>query len=126
MPFDLWTVVVVPFPFVDAWAARLRPALVVSDPRSLGNHVGLSVLAMITSATHSPWPLDVPVTDPSSAGLPGPALVRMKLFTLDDRFVERTAGTLAAPDSTAVAASLGRLIGGGVPAAIPSPPLVEP
>ena len=120
MPFELWSVVVVPFPFVDAWDWLFRPALVISNPRSLGNSVGLSVLAMITSATHSPWPLDVPVTDPASAGLPGPALVRMKLFTLDDRFVERTAGTLAPPDSAAVAASLGRLIGGGLPAAIPS------
>ena len=116
MPFDQWSVVVVPFPFVDPWDWRLRPALVISDPRSLGNLAGLSVLAMVTSATHSPWPLDVPVTDLASAGLPAPAIVRMKLFTLDDRFVERTAGVLAPADSAGVAASLARLIGSGAPA----------
>jgi len=125
VPFELWSVVVVPFPFVDPWASRLRPALVVSEPRSLGNLAGLSVLVMITSATHSPWPLDVSITDLASAGLPAPAIVRMKLFTLDDRLVERTAGALAPPDSAAVAASLARLIGGSVPASPASLPVAE-
>ena len=119
MPFELWSVVVVPFPFVDAWDWLFRPALVISNPRSLGNSVGLSVLAMITSATHSPWPLDVPITDLPAAGLPAPAIVRMKLFTLDDRLVDRQAGRLAAPDSAAVAASLARVIGAGPAASAP-------
>jgi hypothetical protein len=35
----------------------------------------------------------------------------MKLFTLDDRLVERRAGVLAPADAAAVAAALGRLVG---------------
>src|SRR5665647_2715540 len=86
--FDQWAVVVVPFPFTDRRAERRRPALVVSRPEALGNRVGQSVLAMITSAAHSGWPLDVPLTELACAGLPAPSLVRMKLFTLDEAVVE--------------------------------------
>ena len=111
MTFEQWDVVVVPFPFADSAAQRRRPALVVSRPDALGSVVGHSVLAMITSAGHRRWPLDVPLADLAAAGLPTPSVVRMKLFTLDDRLVERRAGGLAPPDSAAVAAALGRLIG---------------
>ncbi|MEI6451362.1 MAG: type II toxin-antitoxin system PemK/MazF family toxin [Actinomycetes bacterium] len=119
MAFEQWTVVVVPFPFTDRRAERRRPALVVSRPEALGVRVGQSVLAMVTSAAHSAWPLDVPVTDLVSAGLPAPSLVRMKLFTLDDRLVERQIGALTAADAHAVAAALAHLFG-GAPAGRPA------
>jgi mRNA interferase MazF len=66
---------------------------------------------MVTSAAHRAWPLDVPITDLAAAGLPAPSVVRMKLFTLDDRLVERSAGTLAHPDAAAVARALAGLLG---------------
>lgn len=113
MAFEQWQVVVVPFPFADRRAQRRRPALVVSRPEALGTTIGQSVLAMITSAGHSRWPLDVPVADLEAAGLPAPSMVRMKLFTLDDSLVVRSAGRLAEGDARAVAAALGRLLGGG-------------
>lgn len=80
---------------------------------ALGNAIGHSVLAMITSAGHSRWPLDVPVADLETAGLPAPSVVRMKLFTLDDSLVVRSAGRLAEGDAHAVGAALGRLFGAG-------------
>lgn len=111
MAFDRWDVVVVPFPFTDRPVTRRRPALVISHPEALGNVVGQSVLAMITSAAHSRWPLDVHLTDLVAAGLPAPSIVRMKLFTLDDRLVERRAGQLSVDDAAAVQAALARLLG---------------
>jgi mRNA interferase MazF len=108
--YEQWAVVVVPFPFTDRSDTRKRPALVVSRPEALGNRVGQSVLAMITSAVHRAWPLDTPVTDLAAAGLPAPSVVRMKLFTLDDRLVHRQIGALNSDDTSAVAASLDRLI----------------
>ena len=111
MAFDRWDVVVVPFPFTDRPVLRRRPALVVSRPEALGTTVGQSVLAMITSAAHSRWPLDVTLTDLAAAGLPAPSVVRMKLFTLDDGLVERRAGTLASEDAAAMRAALARLLG---------------
>jgi mRNA interferase MazF len=111
MAYDQWAVVVVPFPFTDRQTTRRRPALVVSRREALGTPIGHSVLAMITSAGHSPWPRDVSISDRSAAGLPAPSVVRMKLFTLDDRLIERQAGRLAHGDSSGVAAALSDLFG---------------
>ena len=111
MAFDRWDVVVVPFPFTDRPVRRRRPAVVVSQRGPLGAVVGHSVLAMITSAGHVSWPLDVPVRDLAAAGLPAPSVVRLKLFTLDDRLVERAAGALAPEDAADVSQALTRLFG---------------
>lgn len=115
MAFDQWAVVVVPFPFTDRDTARRRPALVVSRPEALGTSVGQSVMAMITSAGHRAWPLDVTLTDLAAAGLPAPSVVRMKLFTLDDRLVHRRAGGLSPTDRRAVGESLRALLGSDGP-----------
>lgn len=106
-PFD---VVVVPFPFTDREASRRRPALVLSRAEALGAEVGHSVMAMITSASNAPWPLDVPVTNLDSAGLAAPSVVRMKLFTLDHRLVIRRAGALAPDDQARVLSRLRELL----------------
>lgn len=109
MTFDRWAVVVVPFPFTDTARTRRRPALVLSRPEALGA-IGMAVMAMITSARNPPWPLDVAVADLASAGLPAPSLVRMKLFTLDVRFVHERIGVLARRDREAVTASVASLL----------------
>jgi mRNA interferase MazF len=96
-----WQVVVVPFPFTDRATTKRRPALVLSAKAF--NVAGHTVLAMITSAAHQSWPGDVPLGDLESAGLKMPSLVRLKLFTLDNRFIERSVGTLAARDQATVA-----------------------
>ena len=50
---------------------------------------------MITSSSNSDWPLDVNIQDFDAAELPSASVVRMKLFTLDDKLVIRKAGMLA-------------------------------
>lgn len=109
MTFEAFDVVVVPFPFTDSSTTKRRPALVLSDARTFNKPVGQSVLAMITSARNSDWPLDVEIKDLDSAGLPSASVVRMKLFTLDDQLVIRKAGALASGDRKNVAATLSRL-----------------
>lgn len=109
--FERFEVVVVPFPFTDSTAARRRPTLVLSDGKAFNTPAGHSVMAMITTARNSTWPLDVPIGDIASAGLPAPSIVRLKLFTLDHRFVLRRAGKLAVADARAVAAALRKLWG---------------
>jgi mRNA interferase MazF len=109
--FERFSVVVVPFPFTDRDSVRRRPAVVVSNKQSLGDLAGHSVMAMVTSAANPPWPLDVQVTDLQSAGLPKPSVVRMKLFTLDDRLVLRVAGRLAAGDAGCLQQSLDKALG---------------
>ncbi|HLG15133.1 MAG TPA: type II toxin-antitoxin system PemK/MazF family toxin [Blastocatellia bacterium] len=57
---------------------------------------------MITTAGHRPWPGDVAVTDLQTAGLNAPCLVRLKLFTLDNRLIIKKIGRLAASDQQQV------------------------
>ena len=110
MSYERFDVVVVPFPFTDSAAAKRRPALVISDAKAFNLPAGHSVMAMITSAGNPAWPLDVEITDRNTAGLAAASLVRMKLFTLDNRFILRRLGQLAATDRKTVAAALKTLL----------------
>ncbi len=111
MSFEQFAVVVVPFSFTDRASHRRRPAVVVSVAESLGARVGHSVLAMVTSADNPAWPHDVAVTDLAAAGLPCPSVIRMKLFTLDDRLVLRVAGRLCSDDAIRLQLALGAVLG---------------
>ncbi len=103
---DVGDVAVVPFPFSEREGSKRRPALVLSV-RTF-NQSGHTILAMITTKTHTPWPGDQPIEDLGSAGLPSPCIVRMKLFTLDNRLVLRKAGRLSEEDLSGVRAHLGQ------------------
>lgn len=104
MIFEAYDVVVVPFPFTDRASEKRRPALVLSSHKRFNAPARHAVLAMITSEAEGKagWPLDVSLRNLKAAGLAHPSLVRMKLFTLDLRLVERKAGRLATADQTAV------------------------
>lgn len=106
-----FSVVTVPFPFTDRTKAKRRPALVLSSASAFNNVIGHSVMAMITSAKNSAWPLDVEIQDLKQAGLPSSSVVRMKLFTIDHRLVISVLGRLSARDSLAVKASTQKLLG---------------
>lgn len=108
--FECFDVVVVPFPFTDKMTTKRRPALVLSDDFHFNQYVGQSVLAMITSAKNSDWPLDVPIENLDSAGLPSESVVRMKLFTLDDRLIIRKAGHLEKDDQKSFRVALNQLL----------------
>ena len=101
---DRWDVVVVPFPFSDKAAEKRRPALVLSN--TTFNATGHTVLGMITTRDHHPWPGDCTLEDYSEAGLPLPCLARLKLFTLDNRVILRRLGHLSDPDRMRVESNL--------------------
>jgi len=65
---------------------------------------------MITSAKNSDWPLDTEIHDLDSAGLPSASIVRMKLFTLDDRLIIRKAGNLGEADRANVSKAIQELL----------------
>ena len=96
-------VVIVPFPFTDRATQKRRPAVVLSE-KSFNRH-GHSLMAMITSS-RTLWPSDSPITNLASCGLSGACLVRLKLFTLDNRLIVRRIGRLSEPDKSQVAGGL--------------------
>ena len=108
--FERYDVVVVPFPFTDKTSTKRRPAIVLSDAAAFNSPAKHVVLAMVTSATDHPWPLDVTLTDLASAGLSVACAARFKLFTLDERLLLCKAGTLGSRDRKAIDAVLRKLV----------------
>lgn len=98
---DAGDIAIVPFPFTDLALAKPRPALALSAHKSNADS-GNTIFAMITTAARSHWPSDVPLVDPAVAGLTAASLVRLKLFTLDNRLVSRRIGALSSRDRQAV------------------------
>ncbi|MBE0576213.1 MAG: type II toxin-antitoxin system PemK/MazF family toxin [Desulfuromonadales bacterium] len=109
MTFEAFDVVVVPFPFTDNATTKRRPALILSDAKAFNQQAGQAVMAMITSARNSDWPLDIEIQDLDAAGLPASSIIRMKLFTLDEHLIIRKAGRLARPDQSRAAEALQQL-----------------
>lgn len=103
-------VAVVPFPFTDMAVAKPRPALALSSQKANGES-GNTIFAMITTAAKSHWPTDVPLADAEAVGLTATSLVRLKLFTLDNRLVARKIGALSSRDRKAVRAMLKGVVG---------------
>jgi mRNA interferase MazF len=106
--FEKFSVVVVPFPFTDQDASKRRPALVLSST-TFNSSVQHSVLAMITSAKNSNWLLDVAISDLPGEGLTSASIIRMKLFTLDNRLIIRQADRLSNTDRQAVSNAFNQL-----------------
>ena len=107
--FRAFDVVAVPFPFTDSAATKRRPALVLST-QAFNERAAHLVLAMITSRENRGWPLDTEILDLPATGLSHASVVRMKLFTLDERFVLRRLGALTARDRAAMQRALGLLL----------------
>lgn len=107
---DAGDVVVVPFPFSDLPVAKPRPALVVS-PTTANEQGGTTLLAMITTAPGGLRSDDTPLTDLQPAGLKTPSVLRLKLFTLDNRLIARRIGRLTAVDRKSARRAVGSLIG---------------
>lgn len=107
--YDQFEVVVVPFPFTDRRATKRRPALIISNTNAFNTSIGHRVMAMITTTTHTPWPLDVPIQDLATAGLRVPSIIRMKLFTLDQGLILKRIGQFSLRDRVAVQKSLQQL-----------------
>ena len=103
-------VAIVPFPFTDMAVAKPRPALALSAGKANGES-GNTIFAMITTAAKSHWPTDIPLADAEGTGLTAASLVRLKLFTLDNRLVSRRVGALLPRDRAAVRKMLRAVVG---------------
>jgi mRNA interferase MazF len=102
-------VVVVPFPFSDMPVAKTRPAVVIS-PFSTNELEGETLLAMVTTAATSGRPGDTRLVDLAEAGLKVSCVVRLKVFTLDNRLVARRIGALSQGDRKSVRAAIQTVI----------------
>lgn len=105
---DQWDVVVVPFPFTEKPGTKRRPALVLSNKAF--NENGHTLLTMITTKAHRPWPGDTEIEEDSIAGLHTSCIVRLKAFTLDNRLILNKVGNLSLAHRQRVAEQVHRYI----------------
>lgn len=106
-PFD---VVLVPFPFSDLSAVKMRPCLIlcVLRPKGLVPHYVVSM--MTSSMARIPFPQDVILEEWKKAGLPKKTIVRLaKLVTLDASLIRRKIGRITSNDRRLVQASFKQL-----------------
>lgn len=83
--FEFGTIVLVPFPFTDLSAAKVRPALVVSKGASRSTDV---ILCFISSQKPVKGAPIIPLTADAMTGLKVPSVVRLdKIATLDSRVI---------------------------------------
>ncbi len=84
--YDFGSIVLVPFPFTDLSAAKVRPALIVSKGDTSSRDV---IVCFITSQeTHSAQPHTLPLTPTAKSGLKVLSTVRFdKIATLDRRII---------------------------------------
>ena len=92
---------------LNAFRSCASPSLLL-DRSTTKNRPALALLD--ASAFNTPWPLDCPLNDLATAGLPAPSKVRFKLFTLDHRLVRSKLGELSPADTGAVRAGLAKLL----------------
>jgi mRNA interferase MazF len=101
-------VVKVPFPYTDRTARQHRPALVVSNGETAH---GLLWVLMVTSAENRGWPGDVSVSNPATAGLPVPSVIRTAKIATIEASDATTLGKISAPSLKRVMANVGRELG---------------
>ena len=104
MTFRHWDVVSVPFPFVESYATKRRPALVVSTDAFHRAHRACFG-AMITTARdmRDVRPDDIEIADLAGAGLPRPCVIRLaRLATFEWNDRMRRIGTLHRRERQAV------------------------
>ena len=108
--YEPWTVVEVPFPFIDKDFSKKRKALVVSS-ESYGSDTGATILVMITSAENSSWKSDVALENYGEAGLRKPCVVRFKVFSIDSSLILGKVGLLHEEDQKRVRPALRKILG---------------
>lgn len=104
-------VVLVPFPFTDLSATRVRPAVVVSSEEYREDTSDL-IVAMVTSQPQT-GTTDCRLQDWQEAGLIYPSWVRSKLATLEQSLIQFSPGRLSHRDVGAVERRLELALGLG-------------
>lgn len=107
--FEPFSVVAVPFPYVEQPVLKRRPAVVVSAPGLEAAH-GLLWVVMVTSARKAGWQGDIAITDLALAGLSRPSLIRPAKLAVVEAGSARRIGGLDRDVAAATARALDALL----------------
>jgi mRNA-degrading endonuclease toxin of MazEF toxin-antitoxin module len=104
MAYRRGNVVLVPFPFADARASKVRPTLVVNDP-AYETETGSVIVVQITSQSVR-YSGNRALRDWREAGVQHPSVVRLKLATLAAALIRFSPGSATARDLASVETAL--------------------
>lgn len=91
-------ILLVPFPFSDLSASKVRPAIVISSLSYHKSQPDLLVAAITSNVTAANTSLDYKLQDWKTAGLKTASAFKPVLFTLDPRRIVHSIGTVSARD----------------------------
>jgi mRNA interferase MazF len=102
MEFQRSDILLVPFPFSDLSATKVRPAIVVSSPVYHAAEPDLILAAITSNVVAATNPMDYVLQDWQAAGLCYPSALKPVLFTLDPSRVIHRVGRLTVADQVEV------------------------
>ena len=103
-------VVVVPFPFADLSAQKVRPSVVVSGSEYHRDEPDVIVACVTSNVTQNAGSTDTLLDDWKKAGLHVPSVVKSALSTLEPSLIRYRVGKLTARDMSAVAERIARAL----------------
>ena len=98
MTFQRNDVVLVPFPFSDLSATKVRPAVIVSSALYHSTEPDLLLAALTSKIAAATGPFDYVLNDWQTAGLRYPSAFKPVIFTLDPARILHRIGTLTPVD----------------------------
>jgi len=102
MLYQRGDILLVPFPFSDLSATKVRPAVVISSGHYHSTQPDILLAAITSKISVFPDPLDYPLSDWQSAGLRYPSAFKPVIFTLDPGRVILHVGKLITTDMTEI------------------------
>lgn len=117
--YNPWEIILVPF--LDGNAVKKRPAVILSS-RDYHDKTSNIIAAIITTASNTNWPSDVPIIHLETTGLNGPSVIRPKLFTTEIIQIRQKVGHLHPKDQSALSKMLRPVLAPFSPPAGPRAP----
>jgi mRNA interferase MazF len=111
MAFQRGDVLLVPFPFSDLSATKVRPGVVVSSPAYHATEPDLILAAITSNIAAAASPMDYVLQDWQAAGLHYPSALKPILFALDPARIIYRVGALTFSDLGEVDERLRRALG---------------
>ncbi len=102
MLYQRGDVLLVPFPFSNLSATKVRPAIVISSRQYHSTQPDILLAAITSKLSAAPDLLDYSLSDWQSAGLRYPSAFKPVVFTLDPGRVIHNVGKLTTADMTEI------------------------
>ncbi len=101
MTFKPWEIVLIPFPVSDSESKKRRPAVVISD-ESADSGQDIVLMFLTSNVKTEPKKGDHLISNWQAAGLPKPAICRMKFTTIDKNLIVKKIGSIKSADVTTI------------------------